>query len=685
MEVFNIQPIGNIKSIGSFKNGREAIGISEGIVFSSGNLDDIPGPNFSQGATGGHYGQSDAPYLSKVVRGVNFFDAVGIEFDFIPTSDFVSFNYVFASEEYCEYVDSEFNDTFGFFVSGPGIEGDGHNNSINVAKIEQKNDAVTINNVNHKKNNIFFVNNLTRIDAAACEIQESPKNLNAIEFDGFTTKLQAFFSVIPCETYHIRLVVADVSDDILDSAVFLEGKSFDTGAKATIRVQVNNLPDTLIYENCLAGKFIIDRSKLSDRSKPLDIEISVLGTASNGIDFETISDNLILDPMELRRDMPITIFPDDLMEGQEYVEVVVSTTSCDCVERDTAKLYIADSKETLNVFFEDEFVCPRQPFSITPNVPDGIEPLFYTWDTGDTTAFINDEITSPTSYSVTVTDVCGATNNDAVEVQLQAVPTLEIDGNFIWCEGRTPETLLLEFPGQAPWTIDFFIDNQPVERIEKITTNPYPFSFEEVGLYHFEGFSDKHCSGIISGMAEVTDISFGVTSTLNLPSCANANDGQISLNFEGGIAPFSIFWDTMDANTSVLSAIPAGNYGVAVIDQLGCLVNKVFTLPPAAISARCNIDLDKSLYIPNAFSPNGDGINDGFTIFPKFGVIQSISYQIFDRWGGLVYQSSEYSDYGNLDYWDGGKFPMGVYFCMAEVAFSDGSMEHFGSDVTLVF
>ncbi len=240
VKIENIQQIGDIRSIGSFKNAQKSIGIDEGIVFTTGNLGDIIGPNFDTGSTGGQYGgESEAPYLSQVVRNVPFFDVVGIEFDFTPTSDFVSFSYVFASEEYCEYVDSEFNDTFGFFVSGPGIDGDGFDNSINVAKIEQKNDAVTINNVNHLRNSEFFVNNLTGIDADFCDIDFAPRDLEGFEFDGYTTKLQAFFSVIPCETYYIRLVVGDVSDAFLDSAVFLEGKSFETAGAASVRLQVN--------------------------------------------------------------------------------------------------------------------------------------------------------------------------------------------------------------------------------------------------------------------------------------------------------------------------------------------------------------------------------------------------------------------------------------------------------------
>lgn len=685
VQIENIQPIGDIRSIGSFSNGKDAIGLKEGIVFSTGDLADIPGPNLTSGTTGGQYGESEAPYLKRVLRGVPFFDVVGIEFDFTPTSDFVSFNYVFASEEYCEYVNSEFNDAFGFFVSGPGINGDGFDNSINVAKIEQKDDAVTINNVNHLRNQSFFVNNFTRIDAQQCNIEYAPRNITGIEFDGYTTKLQAFFSVIPCETYHIRLVVGDVSDDILDSAVFLEGKSFDTGGSASIRALVNGRPDSLVYENCLDGTFVIDRSKLSDRNKPLDLKLELLGTATNGLDFEVLPSSLTMEPRTFKEELPLTILPDDILESQEYVDLIVTTTTCACEEKDTARLYIQDSKEDLAVFFEEEVVCPGQTFTIAPNIPDGIAPLIYIWNSGDTTGSITDIITSPKEYAVTVTDVCGASNNDEVEVQLQSIPTLEITGDFTWCAGRPAEEVFINFPGQAPWTLNYILNDQNEVSLENIANSPYSFPLNEVGSYEFVGFDDRHCNGIVSGTIRTEDISFIISETTTLPSCQNANDGQLALEFEGGSAPFAIQWNQANENQAILSNLKAGDYSVNVTDQRGCLVEGIFTLPEAPPFARCNLDLDQNLYVPNVFSPNGDGQNDEFTIFPKFGLIQSVSYRLFDRWGNLVFASHSIENAENLAYWNGIDYPAGVYYCSVKITLSDGTIEYYGTDVTLVY
>ena len=679
VEVFNIQRIGNVNSIGSFSNGLASIGIENGIVFTTGELENIKGPNISSETSGGLYGPSTDPFLSKVVGNAPVFDVIGIEFDFIPTGDFVSFDYVFASEEYCEFVGTEFNDVFGFFVSGPGIVGNEYNKSINVATIEGR-DEVAINSVNHLDNTDFFISN-----RESCEIDDVGKVLNTIEFDGFTIPLQAFFNVIPCETYHIRLVVGDVGDEFLDSAVFLKGKSFDIGAKATIRTLVNNSSqDSLIYENCLEGSFLINRSKLSDRGKPLEVDLFFLGTATNGEDFLSIPEKITLEARENIKEIPISMIPDEALEGEEYVDVVVRTKTCDCEELDTTRLYIRDTKEDISVEFSEEVVCPSQPFQISPAVPDGIEPLFYQWDTGDSTSFIVDEITSPKRYVVTVTDVCGASNSDSVEVQIQPVPSLELVGDFGWCEGRILDSLLVDFPGQAPWSLEYTIDNAPLVAINEIMENPYVLPFEQVGTYTFEGFNDKHCNGIIEGTVEISDISFLIESVLTRPSCFNATDGQIDLQFEGGQDPFTILWDSLEEQSNLLSNIPAGDYSVQVVDQMGCVIQQDFFLPQALPTSRCRIDLAKSLYIPNAFSPNADGINDSFTIFFTAPLIQSVKYSIFDRWGNRIYTSVAYSKQDAPDFWDGGEMPAGVYVCLVEVFLADGSRDHFGTDVTLV-
>ncbi|MFM8486726.1 MAG: choice-of-anchor L domain-containing protein, partial [Bacteroidota bacterium] len=120
-DVNGITLSGGADQIGKFFNGLTNIGFETGMILATGDIGVAPGPNSSDGAGGGGAGNSDSD-LAAISSGP-MFDAAVVEFDFTPTQALLSFEYVFASEEYCEYVNSQFNDVFGFFISGPGIPG----------------------------------------------------------------------------------------------------------------------------------------------------------------------------------------------------------------------------------------------------------------------------------------------------------------------------------------------------------------------------------------------------------------------------------------------------------------------------------------------------------------------------------------------------------------------------------
>ena len=133
--VSNITAIGNeTLSIGQFENGEDILKINDGIILSTGTIDLAQGPNIDNEAGFSFDVESNDLDLSQLATST-IFDATGIEFDFVPIGDKVTFRYVFASDEYCEFVGTSFNDVFGFFVSGPGINGPFDNNAINVATI----------------------------------------------------------------------------------------------------------------------------------------------------------------------------------------------------------------------------------------------------------------------------------------------------------------------------------------------------------------------------------------------------------------------------------------------------------------------------------------------------------------------------------------------------------------------
>lgn len=153
-QVSNITSSGNSDSRGRFTNGSSNIGLSSGIVLCTGAVQDLSGPNLRSNAGLGFQNNSpNDPNLAQLVSGDQY-DVSTIEFDFTPTANTVMFDFVFGSEEYCEYVGSEYNDVFGFFISGPGISG-----TQNLAVLPSSNLPVATNNVNYVTNSSLYINN----------------------------------------------------------------------------------------------------------------------------------------------------------------------------------------------------------------------------------------------------------------------------------------------------------------------------------------------------------------------------------------------------------------------------------------------------------------------------------------------------------------------------------------------
>jgi hypothetical protein len=142
VQVSNIQYTGHPESIGYVSNGSPGLDFASGIVLSSGKALKTAGPNNSPAVCSNMQRPGDEILTALINR--QTFDAAILEFDFIPSSNVLSFQYAFGSEEYEEYVGGVFNDVFAFHISG-GPEG---YNNYNIAKIPGSNTPVSINNVN---------------------------------------------------------------------------------------------------------------------------------------------------------------------------------------------------------------------------------------------------------------------------------------------------------------------------------------------------------------------------------------------------------------------------------------------------------------------------------------------------------------------------------------------------------
>ncbi|MDD2324195.1 MAG: choice-of-anchor L domain-containing protein, partial [Bacteroidales bacterium] len=132
------------KQIGYFNRGTADFPFEEGIVLSTGNVTDAEGPNTATNITTEVNTGGDDQLQSIATETVR--DASVLEFDFVPAGDIVTFNYIFASEEYPEWACSDYNDVFGFFVTSKENDGFGYNNT-NVAELPNNQGVVSINNV----------------------------------------------------------------------------------------------------------------------------------------------------------------------------------------------------------------------------------------------------------------------------------------------------------------------------------------------------------------------------------------------------------------------------------------------------------------------------------------------------------------------------------------------------------
>ena len=220
-------------SYGYFQNNGGSFPFEEGVVLSTGRLNNVPGPNttLSDDDANGWNGDQD---LEDALNINNTINATVIEFDFTPLSSSLSFRYIFASEEYRANNSStcNFSDAFGFLIRPVGGQYE------NIALIPGTNTPVLVTTVRPE-----IIENGEQACPAINEqfFGSFNGNNSPINFNGQTAVLTAETDVVPNTQYHIKLVIADEGNFRFDSAVFLEANSFG--------LNVNLGPDLLISNN----------------------------------------------------------------------------------------------------------------------------------------------------------------------------------------------------------------------------------------------------------------------------------------------------------------------------------------------------------------------------------------------------------------------------------------------------
>lgn len=248
----NVVHTGHPLGISFFDAGDTDMDVNAGIFLATGNVTEAAN-TASYFASTGFGAPGDTDLEMQVDDGYASYDASILEMDITPFTDTICFFYVFASEEYPEWVFTSFNDVFAFFISG----GPEYPELTNIASVPETDPpvAVSINTVNQFLFSNFYIPQYTGGNAPDEPITYLDDT--DLAYDGMTTLLPAKAVVTPGETYHIKIGISDVSDGIFDSGVFigiesLGGDSLLTPiANATLTVEGNSI---IIENESLFGK-----------------------------------------------------------------------------------------------------------------------------------------------------------------------------------------------------------------------------------------------------------------------------------------------------------------------------------------------------------------------------------------------------------------------------------------------
>jgi hypothetical protein len=229
--------------------GRGAVDLPSGRIFSTGAITKATTEiNYVPATPSNEVGGSITGDTNLISVGAttanNIRSLTMLEFDFIANAAFVSLNYIFASAEYPQYVGSFFNDIFAFHITGRDPVTLVSTMHRNISLIPNSLTYVTVNTVNNgnstgygSSNPQYFFDN------------RNNAYTNSIKYGGFTVAMTANAILIPYQSYHLSLSIADVGDNIMHSAVFFKKGSLQSSQAEISTDYENSNNDTLIPEH----------------------------------------------------------------------------------------------------------------------------------------------------------------------------------------------------------------------------------------------------------------------------------------------------------------------------------------------------------------------------------------------------------------------------------------------------
>lgn len=314
--------------------------------------------------------------------------------------------------------------------------------------------------------------------------------------------------------------------------------------------------------------------------------------------------------------------------------------------------------------------CGEDNGRISVNVQGGLAPISYALNGNtQTTGQFNDLPAG--NYTLTITDAnaCVLTQS-AIITDSEALLLDSLNIVHATCGEANGQITILASGGQTP--LAYSVDGTnflPINTFSNLAADDYlPTVMDALGCV-------ADAQSRINGTVPPRFMDY----TVQAAECEEAN-GSLNATFAGGSG-----FLTLQINGRAqpldfpITALEAGTYVLELRDSLGCRDTLSLVLP----RSNCPI------YLPNAFSPNADGINDRFAPQAIGDLDAWVNrFYIFDRWGGLVFKSENRAFADPANAWDGRKaaqpLTQGIFTWLLEVTFSDGKREVLSGDVLLL-
>ncbi|MFN9596230.1 MAG: choice-of-anchor L domain-containing protein [Bacteroidota bacterium] len=552
--------------------GTCSLGFPAGIMLSTGNASGQTSPA-SYFASTSHNLAGDAQLAPLAPGGLTTNDAAILEFDFSVASDSVKFEFIFGSEEYNDYVNTNFNDVFAFFISGPGITG-----SQNMAVIPTTTTGSSIVSINNVNNGGPFPGTAS---GPCTNCQYYVDNVNGTSFflDGHTVPLLAKARVRPCETYHMKITIADVGDWVFDSDVFLKAQSFSSLGQISITANgVGYNSNATIYA-CQGDSVLLSLSPANNYNWNTGATTqSIWVQQPSGSNTANFSAFTFMQPscfafttnINVVWNAPTaTITPQGSLslcpggnvtlsanQGQSYLWSNGATTQNINVS--------AAGSYTVTVSNGPNCSATSTPVNVTvggatANI-NGVLSLCnganttltatpgtsYIWSNGATTQSIN--VSQAGNYTVTVTANGGCTATANANVLVNPTPVPVISGTFAACQGASAT---LNAP--AGFTTYQWSNGASTSSISPTTPGTYTVTVTGAG----------GCTGTTSQVVTINPNALPVI-TGTFAACQGST---ATLNAPTGMTSYS--WSNGATTTSINPSI-AGTYTVTVTNANGC-------------------------------------------------------------------------------------------------------------------